>query len=161
MTKEQEEILVLLMQNATTKKEAIAAAIDATSISTTEGKMEAFKFINLNWRRVREDLSSRVISLRGRNYTEIASILLELTEKLKAKKISSVTFNIIKAQNKTVPRDFRSHVCKNTWDVSLIAGEPVKLIEFNKINLLVESLEGKQYEMLIWDIKKTHIDIEK
>lgn len=156
MTTEQQEICNVLIKHADTKKEVI----DAMGVIPGLTRNALLIYINKQWRQ--REVDGRKISLMKRSYKEIADILLDLTEKLIAGKISSVEIPINKTKTRMAPSDLHKALCKNKWNLNDIRGKRLQLTDFDMVKLnLIDPKTNKQYQLLIWDISKVkYITVE-
>ena len=149
LTIEQEEICKVLIDHADTKSEVIKAMEVIPGLRKTD----LLLFINKEWRA--RNIDGKKISLMKRSYNEIAEILLDLTEKLIAGKVTEVEITLNKAKSKQVPDDMHKSLCHNFFNLDAIRGKKLHLTDFDRIKLnLIDPETERQYQVLIWDINK-------
>lgn len=153
MKAEIEEICLALISHASTKREAIAAAIELYPSYSSDIK----RIITREWNKKPSKVINRKISLRGRTYNEISEILLSIQNRMNQEVIKGAELNIIKCLRKDVPSDLRAILCKNNEPIEKISGKTVRFVSFNRAILVVSDENGIEYQMLVWDIKKTFI----
>ena len=149
LTIEQEEICRVLIDHADTKSEVIKAMEVIPGLH----KNDLLLFINKEWRA--RNIDGKKISLMKRSYNEIAEILLDLTEKLIAGKVTKVEITLNKAKSKQVSDDMHKSLCHNFFNLDAIRGKKLHLTDFDRIKLnLIDPETERQYQVLIWDINK-------
>lgn len=149
LTIEQEEICRVLIDHADTKTEVIKAM----EIIPGLHKTDLLLFIKKEWRA--RNIDGKKISLMKRSYNEIAEILLNLTEKLIAGKVTEVEITLNKTKSKHIPDDFHKSLCRNFFNLDVVRGKKLHLTDFDKVKLnLIDPETEKQYQVLIWDINK-------
>lgn len=153
MKAEIEEICLALIGHASTRREAIAAAIDLYPGKENEVR----RIITREWNKKPSTVVNRKISLRSRSYAELSEILLSIGARIDQKVIRGAEINVIKFLRKHIPSDLRKILCKNTANINNIAGKVVMFKSFDKTILIVTDENDVEYQILVWDIKKTFI----